>query len=286
MSQLSEYLELIKKEKDTKLLPKNINNGVTIFGVPGNSDFTVKVDATKQSSSNVLSDYIVEIKNLDLSYISKTYLSSFFSSLTNLKKISFTSRNNITNMYNLFSGCYQLEEVDFSNVDTSNVTDMENMFYNCSSLTSIPQLNTSKVASMLSMFYGCSSLTSIPLFDTSNVTSMWNMFQNCRSLTSIPQLDTSNVTNMRSMFQGCTNLTTVPQLDTSKVISMQAMFTSCTNLSNESLNNILAMCANTTSAYTQTKTLNYIGLTSAQATTCQGLSNYQDFIDAGWTTGY
>lgn len=213
MSQLSEYLELIKKEKDTKLLPKNINNGVTIFGVPGNSDFTVKVDATKQSNNNVLASYIVEIKNLDLSYISKTNLSSFFSSLNNLKKISFTSRNNIINMYNIFSGCYQLEEIDFSNVDTSNVTDMSSMFYNCSALTSIPQLNTSKV------------------------------------------------TSMSSMFQGCTHLT------------------------NESLNNILAMCANATS-YAGTKTLNYIGLTSAQATTCQGLSNYQAFLDAGWTIGY
>ena len=34
------------------------------------------------------------------------------------------------------------------------------------------------------------------------------------------------------------------------------------------------------------KTLKFIGLTEAQATTCQSLSNYQAFLDAGWTTGY
>ena len=63
------------------------------------------------------------------------------------------------------------------------------------------------------------------------------------------------------------------------------IFYHCPALSNESLNNILAMCANATS-YTGTKTLAYIGISETQATTCQGLSNYQDFINAGWTTGY
>lgn len=34
------------------------------------------------------------------------------------------------------------------------------------------------------------------------------------------------------------------------------------------------------------KTLKALNLTSSQATRCQSLSNYQDFINAGWTTGY
>ncbi|MGN1301209.1 MAG: hypothetical protein ACI4U9_01605 [Clostridia bacterium] len=34
------------------------------------------------------------------------------------------------------------------------------------------------------------------------------------------------------------------------------------------------------------KTLKYLGLTSTQATICTTLSNYQAFLDAGWTTGY
>lgn len=111
------------------------------------------------------------------------------------------------------------------------------------------------------------------------------MFSGYTNLTTIPLLNTSSVTTMYSMFNGCTNLTTIPELDTSNVIIMQNTFNYCPNLSDESLNNILAMCTNATS-YTRTKTLKYIGLTSAQATKCQSLSNYSAFTSAGWTTGY
>ena len=111
------------------------------------------------------------------------------------------------------------------------------------------------------------------------------MFYGYTNLTTIPLLDTSSVTTMYAMFQDCTNLTTIPELDTSNVTIMQNTFNYCPNLSDESLNNILAMCTNATS-YTRTKTLKYIGLTSAQATKCQSLSNYSAFTSAGWTTGY
>ena len=147
------------------------------------------------------------------------------------------------------------------------------------------QLDTSKVTNMSQMFNGCTNLTTIPLLDTSNVTNMNGMFYGCTNLTEIPLLDTNSVTNMQSMFKGCTNLTTIPQLDTNSVTNMSSMFLNCPNLSDESLNNILAMCKNATS-YTGTKTLKYIGLTSEQATKCTTLSNYSAFTSAGWTTGY
>ena len=111
------------------------------------------------------------------------------------------------------------------------------------------------------------------------------MFQNCRKLIAVPQIDTSNVTNMNYMFQNCLSLETIPLLDANKVTSMQMMFSGCTKLTNESLNNILLMCANA-SAYTGTKTLKYFGLSEEQATRCQSLSNYSAFTAAGWTTGY
>lgn len=102
----------------------------------------------------------------------------------------------------------------------------------------------------------------------------------------IPEIDTSDVTNMQSTFSGCTNLVNVPLLNTANVTSMAAMFSSCSSLTNESLNNILIMCSNTTRVYNGAKTLKAIGLTETQATTCTTLSNYQSFLDAGWTTGY
>ena len=124
-----------------------------------------------------------------------------------------------------------------------------------------------------------------PLLDTSSVTNMESMFTSCTNLTTIPLLNTSKVTNMTLMFASCTNLTTIPLLDTSSVTGMTKTFYGCTSLSDESLNNILAMCKNATS-YPYTKTLKQIGLTSDQATKCTTLSNYQAFTAAGWTTGY
>ena len=170
-------------------------------------------------------------------------------------------------------------------LDTSNVTNMYTMFSVCKNLTEIPLLNTSNATNMNSMFSGCTNLTTIPQLNTSNATNMGYMFSGCTNLTEIPLLDTSNVTNMGYMFRGCTNLTTIPQLNTSKATNMGYMFSGCSSLSDNSLNNVLAMCTNAT-AYTGTKTLKNIGLTSDQATKCAALSNYSAFTAAGWTTGY
>ena len=170
-------------------------------------------------------------------------------------------------------------------LDTSNATDMSYMFEDCASLTTIPLLDTSNVTRMNSMFNGCASLTTIPLLNTSNATNMSSMFNGCASLTTIPLLDTSNVTDMSSMFRRCTLLMTIPLLNTSSVTSMSSMFLSCPSLSNDSLNNLLQMCINAVT-FTSTKSLRYIGLSEEQIQKCTTLSNYQAFLDAGWTTGY
>lgn len=200
-----------------------------------------------------------------------------------LTTIPLLNTSNVTTMQNMFTNCISLTKIPL--LDTNGVTHMNNMFKNCTSLTTIPLLDASSVTDMGGMFYNCTSLTTIPLLNTSSVLYMNSMFYGCTSLTEIPLLDTSNITTMQNMFYDCTSLTTVPLLNTSKVTNMSGMFYNCTSLSEESLNNILAMCINATS-YTKTKTLKVLSLTSSQATTCQSLSNYQAFTSAGWTTGY
>ena len=116
------------------------------------------------------------------------------------------------------------------------------------------------------------------------ITTLTGTFDNCINLVEAPTIDTTNITSMSDMFCDCHSLTTVPVYNTSQVIYMLTMFENCPNLSNESLNNILLMCAN--SAVTQNKTLENLGLTEEQAEICITLSNYQTFMDAGWTTGY
>ena len=241
-----------------------------------------------------------------LNTINVTNMSYMFNNCTNLTTIPLLNTSNVINMSTMFSACSKLTTIPLLN--TSNVTGMSGMFLNCSSLMTIPLLDTSKVTGMSSMFGSCSSLTTIPLLDTSNVTDMRYMFQYCSNLTTIPLLNTSNVTDMSSMFSYndklteiplldtsnvismsnmffyCDILTTIPLLDTSNVTNMSRMFAYCPNLSDESLNNILAMCTNAVKV--TNKTLSQIGLTRDQATKCTALSNYSAFTAAGWTTGY
>ena len=231
-----------------------------IYFIPTKSDGTVLLD-----TSNV------------------TDMTRMFAYCTNLTTIPLLDTNNVTSMEVMFAYCTNLTTIPL--LDTSNVTNMINTFLVCTNLTTIPLLDTSNVTSMNYIFTGCSSLTTIPSLNTSNVTGMISMFNGCSSLTTIPSLNTSNVTDMYRMFSNCTNLTTIPLLDMSKVTDMENMFDGCSSLSDDSLNNILAMCTNATKI-TSNKTLKNIGLTSDQATKCATLSNYSAFTAAGWTTGY
>ena len=213
-----------------------------------------------------------------------TNMNNMFDGCENLITIPLLDTSKVTLMGSTFVGCRKLTTIPL--LDTGNVTNMASMFSNCSSLDEVPLFNTQNVTNMTTMFANCTSLKKVPAFNTQNVTNMSRVFAGCSLLTEIPQYNTSNVTNMYYMFNYCTNLVTVPILDMSKVTSVSNMFSNCTSLSDESLNNILAMCTNAVKVSTSDKTLYRLGLTSAQATRCQSLSNYSAFISAGWTTGY
>jgi hypothetical protein len=85
-------------------------------------------------------------------------------------------------------------------------------------------------------------------------------------------------------------LKTIPQFDLSLSNAFTNIFYNCPSLTDESLNNILAICTNATtfiqSQPARNLTLKVIGLSSSQAERCQSLSNYSAFINAGWSTGY
>ena len=167
-------------------------------------------------------------------------------------------------------------------------TDLEAKFDGDTNLVIMPLVDTSNAVEMWYMFRNCTELISMPQLDTSNNTTTQTMFSYCSKLETIPLLDTSNSTNMSSMFNNCTALTNVPQFNTSKTTTMRNMFSSCPNLTDTSLDNVLKMCINTTSVYGRTKTLYDMGFRSSYypATRIQALPSYQDFIDAGWTTGF
>ena len=196
--------------------------------------------------------------------------------------------SSITTMYVNYNGLYQGDSnlMYFPLVDTSNVVSMEKAFNN-SRLTKIALIDTSNVTTMNMAFYQ-TPLYELPLFNTSKVTDMKYAFQQT-NIETLPQFDTKRVKSFQNLVSGCPNLKNVPVLDTTcttlQTSAFNQPFKNCPNLTNESLNNIMKMCINAT-AYTGTKTLAYAGLSQEQANICMTLSNYQDFVNAGWTTGY
>lgn len=144
-----------------------------------------------------------------------------------------------------------------------NITSMNYKYNSNQNILFFPMVDTSKVTSMSGAF-SYSSLQHIEKIDTSKVTSMSQTFDNCRFLIDVPAFEIPLITSSSSLYN---------------------CFYNCSYLSDESLNNIMAMCISAENI-SGTKTLKAIGISSAQATICQGLSNYQDFLAAGWTTGY
>lgn len=169
-------------------------------------------------------------------------------------------------------------------VDISYATSMNRTFYE-TNIIEVPMLNTSNIVDIQYCFYGCKSLKKVAKINTSNVQNFQAVFNSCSSLETIPQLNTTNGTNFNGTFRFCSNLKNVPTLTLTKATNMENMFGGCTSLTNDSLNNIMASLLTATS-YTGTKTLKQIGLSSSQATTCEGLGNYSSLISAGWTKGY
>lgn len=219
---------------------------------------------------------------LDISNV--TDVGAMFHGCSKLKTIPQFDISNATSIDSTFRDCISL--ITIPSLNTSKVTEMKNAFNGCTSLVTVGSLNASNTTRLEGTFQGCSSLTNITLLNTSKVTIIDSMFKNCTSLTTAPTLDMSNVTRTVDAFNGCTNLTTMPVWNISNVEFVYNMFAGCTSLSDESLNNILAMCINATKVSSSFKTLKNIGLTSEQANRCKTLSNYSAFTAAGWTTGY
>lgn len=140
---------------------------------------------------------------------------------------------------------------------------------------------------MNSFFKNCGNLENVPMLDTSKIKTMSSCFASCAKIETMPLWDTHLVTAMSSMFSGCVELKNVPVLNTSTLLTASNMFSSCNKLTDESVNNILEMCANAT-LFTGTKTLYALGFrkTTYSQSKIEGLSNYADFIAAGWSTGY
>ncbi|MCR5504502.1 MAG: DUF285 domain-containing protein, partial [Elusimicrobiaceae bacterium] len=228
------------------------------------------------------------LPNLDVSAV--TNMSNCFNSSTTTASYDFTNwdTSDVTTMQAMFSGCQTITGV--TNLDCSSVTNFQNMFINCKEITTVSLINYLPLYAIecSGMFNECRKLTSLtmPKIRAGNCI---NMFAQCQALETAPELDTAYVFYFQYMFYNCQELKNVPFYDASSASNFGSnnMFSNCTKLTDESLNNILAMCISATN-YNGTKTFAMLGFTSWMYSSekIQSLSNYTAFTNAGWTIGY
>lgn len=199
--------------------------------------------------------------------------------LTSIPLLDFS---NLTNIDGIFHSCSSL--VDVPQFDTSNVTNASRIFQGCSSLEEPPMLDLSNATQMIGIFHSCSKLERVPKYDTSKVTTFFAAFASCLKLTSAPDWDLSSATNIRSMFSSCSSLVDVPAYSIPKVTDMYNIFNDCYKLSDESLNNIMAMCISAVNyPANNRKLVSDLQMESSVAERCKNLPNYEAFIAAGWS---
>lgn len=222
--------------------------------------------------------------------------SYMFSGCSNISSITLTQRpNNIQSWDSFFSGCTSLTSISLPNNSAQHKASMVDLFNGCKNLQDLTSMQlrfftAQGVDSAYRMFSGCEKMTTIPLTEApfASTTSYSSTFRNCKSLISSPLTAnmTRNCTYFGFCFDGCTALTNVQQIDMSGATSStstQNFCSNCPSLSNTALDNIMASLLTWGGP---AKTLKYIGLSSAQATTATGLSNWSALSAAGWTTGY
>lgn len=257
------------------------------------------VNVNDYASANVNVQPNLETKSVTITENTTTTITptSGKDGLSSVEVITNVSGDKYAPYYVTFQNGGYIYNLDYevANIDTKNISNMSSMFYGDAYIQSLDLSgwNTSNVTTMSSMFQACSSLSNLNIsnFNTSEVTNMSGMFRgsHINTLSLGENFDTSKVTTTAVMFGNCNVLSTInfsSAFILSVCTSMQNMFQNCYALNNNTLNAILHVCTTATSLAADNKTLKYIGLSSTQATTCQSLSNWQEFVDAGWTTGY
>ena len=223
-----------------------------------------------------------------------TYANGLFGFLRGITALPIIDLSNVVDMTSMCLGCANLTNLSNVTFPTGYCLCTQT-FQNCTSLTDLSSY-TFKTGNSQYMFGGCSSLTGLPKLDLrpGSTIGLYGVCMDCTSLVTIPSdfLINSNNNSIHTMnmgFYGCTNLVNVPDLAIPNVVLNSGLvdtFKNCPNLSNDSLNNIMAICTRCTNVSAVNKTLAKVGLSQTQATTCMGLSNYTAFTNAGWTTGY
>ena len=96
-----------------------------------------------------------------------------FHALTTITGLEFLNTQNVTDMKNMFDGCYSLTTLDVSGLNTANVSDMTGMFNSCSELTTIYCDDTWSCDISEDMFSACTKLKGAIAYDPEKTNASW-----------------------------------------------------------------------------------------------------------------
>ena len=275
MSTILNKANQIKNEKDTKVLPRNIKKGVTIFGVTGDfegeGDISQYINTAPTDSDKTI---IRSLPDLDTSGLYDA--GDLFSNMTITELPNFT----LENTYSISSMCAQMHNISEINLpNTSNVNSFNSCFANCSNLATIGDLYLDN-ANDLGYALNSTAIVTAP--------NMYNLGTSLRN---------GNWIEMPAIYQSCHNLKNIPEFIVTNYISQdnQGVITNmdniigyCANLTNQSLLNIIKLIpytqlvpgsCNTTSLYDAGFTFKQVNRLDPQDITTYVTNN-------NWTTGY
>lgn len=178
----------------------------------------------------------------------------------------------------LFNTCYNLRELDLSNVDVSNVTNLVGAFAYCRSLRRLNidgwnvTNNCSNISSMFRDCYFLEEFGGVSGWDVSNVTALDNMFNNCHRLKAIDisGWHLGKCTTLAYTFSNCYILEDVkmPQYPAPLVTTIAGLFQNDTNLQRADLAAMeLRALVTTYSAFGGCSHLEYVNLGRAKVVT-------------------
>lgn len=172
MSELKEILKNIAEEKNTKITPENLRQGVEAFGVQGT--FTADATATAEDIVKDKTAYVNGKKvvgNLEVSTSSSSIITNGQYLFYNGIRLDHMNEllelcDGLTGAESMFYGCTTLTELDLSGLDTSNLTTMSSTFSGCTNLVTLNMENCDlgKITKISNIFSNCSNLTNIKSF--------------------------------------------------------------------------------------------------------------------------
>ena len=217
----------ITENGTTEITP---DEGYTLSGasvsvsVSGGSDYNVKLPivATQASGQTNCLASVTEIDFTNTAWDSqRTVLDYLFYQIEKLKKIIWGTLpaalgNQAISIGSMFTGCRELEGVDFTAWGSHIIKKIASIFSGCYALKNVKWGSLKVNAPDLSyLFYYCRELQTIDTSfldrDYTGVVNISSCFRNCEKLTEInlAALKTENITNASSAFENCKSLTNI-----------------------------------------------------------------------------